>query len=194
MEIKNILIGCERSQVVTSAFLSSGLNCFSNDIDDSYGPFPEKHLKMDIFEAVQLQKWDLLIAHPPCTYLCKAQLWKCSRNNERYIQMIKAIEFIKKIWSLDIERICIENPIGCLSTMWRRPDQIIYPWWFGDKHSKDICLWLKNLPPLIATIYNTQRIPMRNHVNSRMLQADKSTIKSKFFPLVAEAFVNQWCF
>ena len=185
-----VLVGCEYSGIVSQAFRTKGHEAYSCDL--LQGKIPEFHLQMDIFEAVSLIKPNLLIAHPPCTYLCKAQLAQCNLSFPRKQEQLKAIEFVKKIFSLDIEKIAIENPIGVLSSVWQKPTQIIYPWYFGDIHSKDICLWLKNLPPLISTCYNTKRIPMQNHVNSKMSQAEKSKIKSKFFPLVAEAMANQW--
>jgi hypothetical protein len=106
--------------------------------------------------------------------------------------MHKGFEFFMKIYNSPQLHIAIENPIGALTRLFRPPDQIIYPWWFGDRHSKDICLWLKNMPPLIATVYNTKRIPVSNHVNGRMSQEQKSKIRSKFFPLVAHAMAHQW--
>lgn len=185
-----VLVACEFSGIVAKAFRVKGHEAYSCDIIP--GDIPEFHLQIDLFKAVSWLKPDLLIAHPPCTYLCKAQIWRIKNNEDRAVKMLDALWFVKQIWNLQVKHICIENPIGLLPKLIGTASQIIYPWWFGDKHSKDICLWLKNLPPLIATCYNTQRIPVSNHVNGRMSQAQKSHIKSKFFPLVADAMATQW--
>jgi hypothetical protein len=137
-------------------------------------------------------RWDLVIAHPPCTYLCKAQLFRCVPDSIYADLQKDAIDFFLAIWNSPQLCIAIENPIGALSRMFRPPDQIIYPWYFGDPHSKDICLWLKNVPPLISTCYSTRRQPVKNHTNGRMSQAQRSKIKSRFFPAIAEAMANQW--
>lgn len=185
-----VLVGCEYSGIVSQAFRLAGHESYSCDIIP--GDIPEYHFQADIFDTVSRFKPDLLIAHPPCTYLCKAQLWRCNKSPERLREQIKSVEFVKKILSLDVEKICVENPIGILSRALRPPDQIIFPWQFGDIHTKELCLWLKNLPPLIHTCYSSKRIPVANHVNSRMTQEQKSKIKSKFFPLVAAAMAAQW--
>jgi hypothetical protein len=106
--------------------------------------------------------------------------------------MSAAVEFVQALYAADIKHIAVENPIGILSRVFRKPDQIIYSNWFGDPHKKDICLWLKNLPPLICTCYNSRCQPVKNHTNGRMSQEQKSKIKSKFFPLVAKAMAHQW--
>lgn len=185
-----VLTGCEFSGIVRNAFASADFESASCDLLHSESP--GKHFQMDIFEAVKLFRPQLLIAFPPCTYLCKAQLFRCLHDNERKEKQIEAVKFVQKILSLDIPYIAIENPIGCLPRYIGNYQQLIYSDWFGDVHRKDICLWLKNLPPLIATKYNVTRKPVRNHVNGRMSQALRSKIKSKFFPSVAEAMANQW--
>ena len=133
-----------------------------------------------------------MIAHPPCTFLCKAQYHILYTSPGRWAKMLEAVEFVKKIKNLDVPKIAIENPIGILYKYIGQPTQITYSNWFGDPHKKDICLWLKNLPPLISTCYNPRKQYVGNHVNGRMSQVNKSHIKNKFFPLVAEAMAVQW--
>ena len=185
-----ILIGCEYSGIVRDAFTNLGLYATSCDIlpSESTG----KHIQGDIFEAIKSDNWDLLIAHPPCTYLCNAQLWRCSLDTIRKEQQKHASDFVNRLYNCGIQHIAIENPKGYLSNNWLTPSQIIYPYNFGDPYRKDICLWLRNLPPLISTIYNPKRKSVSNHVNSRMSQTLKSKIKSKFFHGVAEAMAVQW--
>lgn len=186
----NILICCEYSGIVRNAFAKAGHYAISCDIINSQSP--GLHIVGDCLPLLYAFKWDLVICHPPCTYLCKAQLFRCKPGTNFFLLQQLALEFFLKIWNSPQDHIVIENPIGALSRLFRPPDQIIYPWYFGDPHSKDICLWLKNVPPLIATLYNTRRQPVSNHVNGRMSKAQKSEIKSRFFPLVAEAMANQW--
>jgi hypothetical protein len=134
----------------------------------------------------------MIIAHPPCTYFAKAQIFRLWSERGRKEKMSQSLDMFLAIASAPCPRIAIENPIGVLSTIYKKPSQIIYPWMFGDPHSKDICLWLKGLPPLISTCYHFKRQPVKNHVNGRMSQALKSKIKSRFFPPVAEAMATQW--
>lgn len=185
-----ILVGCEYSGIVRDAFSALGHHAVSCDILPT--DRPGEHIQGDLFEAMKMDRWDILIAHPPCTYLCNAQLWKCEIDIDRKEKQKHAMEFVNRIYNSDIPHIAIENPKGILSTKWLAPSQIIYPWQFGDPYRKDICLWLKNLPPLISTVYSTKRKSVSNHVNGRMSQAVKSKIKSKFFPGVASAMAIQW--
>lgn len=185
-----ILIGCEYSGIVSQAFTDKGHYVLSCDLEpsDSF----HNHYQGDIFKAINFKKWDMLICFPPCTYLAKCQFQRAYTSPVRYLKSIEASEFVHRLYYSDIPMVAIENPIGMLPKLWRNYDQLIYSDWFGDVHRKDICLWLKNLPPLIATKYNVTRKPVANHTNSRMSQALKSKIKSKFFPSVAEAMATQW--
>ena len=185
-----VLVLCEYSGIVRNAFSSAGHEAYSCDLIPSISP--GNHIIGDALNVLYSQNWDLVIGHPPCTYLCKAQLFRCKPGSKYELLQQSAVDFVKSIYNSPVEHIAIENPIGALSRLFRPPDQIIYPWHFGDIHSKEICLWLKNVPPLISTLYNTKRIPVSNHVNGRMSQAQKSMIKSKFFPLVADAMATQW--
>ena len=185
-----VLVACESSGIVRDAFKNAGHNAWSCDLVAALSP--GQHFKKDCLQVLANEHFDLVIAHPPCTYLCKAQLWRCVPGSIYESLQSSALEFFLQIWNSPQERIAIENPIGALSRLFRPPDQIIYPWMFGDIHSKEICLWLKNVPPLISTCYNPKRIPVSNHTNGRMSQEQKSIIRSTFFPLVAEAMATQW--
>lgn len=165
--MKNVLIACEESQAVCIAFRKLGIDAFSCDIQECSGGFPEWHLQMDVFDAVKLKNWDLMIGFPPCTHLANAG--GCHFENKRNDGRQKeAIIFFMKLLSLDIDRIALENPVGILSSDWyinkhfpellpdlikigmpRKPDQVIHPFYFGDSVRKYTCLWLKNLPKLI---------------------------------------------
>ena len=186
----NVLIGCEYSGIVRDAFARAGHYAMSADFEPTMSP--GNHYQGDVFDIITLKKWDLFIGFPPCTYLCKAQLFKCVPGSERAKSQALAIDFVRRLLALPIEKIAIENPIGILSTVYRKPDQICYPWQFGDGYRKDICLWLKNLPPLLPTTLSPGRRSVSNHVNSRMSQALKSKIKSKFFVGIADAMASQW--
>ena len=114
------------------------------------------------------------------------------KSQERLHNRILAFEFIKELWSCSIPKIAIENPVGWLNKNWMPPSQITNPKFFGSPYSKEVCLWLKNLPPLIHTCHSPGLKKVSNHVNSRMSQAAKSKIKSKFFPEMAKEMANQW--
>lgn len=199
MELKqNIVIGCEYSNVVADAFRSQGHDVVSVDIieNDCKKLSSGQHIVGDIFEYLEYRykfgyKIDKAIFFPPCTYLCRAQA-HLLKDPERHIKHLEAIEFVRQLWSQPIEQIAIENPIGFLSTKWQKPNQITTFNNFGDPYSKDICLWLKNLPVLRSTNIVPGTRKVSNHVNSRMSQALKSKIKSKFFPGIAKAMSEQW--
>lgn len=145
-----VLVGCEFSGVVRDAFLKRGHEAYSCDLleTESSGP----HYQCDIRDVVGLG-WDLLIAFPPCTYLCSSGLHWNRRRPGRALLTEEAIEFVRFLLGLKtkINRIALENPIGCISKRIRPPDQIIQPWQFGSSASKATCLWLENLPKLKPT-------------------------------------------
>jgi site-specific DNA-cytosine methylase len=144
--MKKVLIACEESQAVTIAFRKLGFEAFSCDILPCTGGHPEWHIENDIFNVIDYG-WDLMIAHPPCTYLSVSgakHLYNKdgSPNEERYNNQRQALLFVKKIMDANIEHIAIENPISVISTKLCKPDQIVQPYWFGDSASKSTCLWL----------------------------------------------------
>lgn len=185
-----ILIACEYSGIVRDAFVKKGHDAMSCDLLNSSSP--GKHYKGDVFELLKYENFDMLIGFPPCTYLSKVQLWRCNKDISRKLLQLQAINFFKNLLNCEIEKIALENPVGILSKAVRSYDQLIHPYMFGSPYQKEICLWLKNLPLLLPTKLSPGRKSMYNHVNSRMSQAEKSHIKSKFFPEIAEAMANQW--
>lgn len=141
-----ILIGCEQSDAVRSQFEKQGFDAWSCDILPNKNE-KAKHIQGDIFEALQ-QQWDAFICFPPCTHLAiSGAPWFKKKQIDGTQQ--KAIEFFLKLTEQNIKHIAIENPIGIMSKIYRKPDQIIQPYYFGDAAQKSTCLWLKNLPLLI---------------------------------------------
>lgn len=170
-----ILVACEESQRVCMAFRQKGHEAYSCDIQDCSGGHPEWHIKGDVLDVLKpsfnlttytkninfytsdymfhyLDKWDLIIAHPPCTHLCTAgQRWFTEGRKPIKLQR-EAIAFFYKFVTADCEKIAIENPVGIMSTCYRKPDQIYNPYDFeGETECKKTCLWLKGLEPLKAT-------------------------------------------
>jgi len=202
----NVLIACEESQTVCMAFRKLGHEAYSCDLQECSGGHPEWHLQMDVFEAIKLKKWDLMVAHPECTRLTvTANKWYKPEYAERFpnihTEREQAVEFFMKIANADIPRIAIENPVGIMSTKYRKPDQIIQPWQFGDKAVKRTCLWLKGLPKLKHTnivepeyvIYNSKK-SKSGKSKYPMMWAGGHTSKdrSKTFQGIADAIADQW--
>lgn len=147
----NVLVACECSGVVREAFRAKGHNAWSCDLKPT--ELPGQHLQgdvtnfLDLFMPQGVDRWDLIIAHPDCTYLCSSGLHWNHRTPGRQELTEAAIQFAMMFENF-AEKVCTENPIGCLSTRWRKPEQIIQPYQFGHDASKATCLWLKNLSPL----------------------------------------------
>jgi hypothetical protein len=141
-----VLLACEESQAVCIEFRKLGIEAFSCDIEDCSGGYPEWHIKDDVLNVIK-QNWDLMIAFPPCTHLAVS-------GAKHFEQKIKdgrqqqGIDFFMQIVNAPINKIAIENPIGIMSNIYRKPDQIIQPYYFGDEAQKTTCLWLKNMPKL----------------------------------------------
>ena len=144
-----ILVGCEESQAVTIELRKLGHEAFSCDVMDSSGGYPQWHIQGDLLKELH-KGWDMLIAFPPCTHLAVSG----ARHFEQKIKdgrQQQGIDFFMEMINAPIDKICVENPIGIMSTKYRKPSQIIQPWMFGDKAQKSTCLWLKNLPLLVPT-------------------------------------------
>lgn len=204
-----ILVACEESQAVTKEFRKLGHQAFSCDILECSGGHPEWHLQQDVTELLK-QKWDMIIAFPPCTYLTVSGLHWNKRNPERANKTEKAIDFFMMFANADCEKIAIENPVGCISTRWRKPNQIIHPYQFGSDASKKTCLWLKGLPNLKKTEIIQPRIidgkkrwanQMDNGQNITLNEKGKvcgwnteeiKKIRSKTYPGIAKAMAEQW--
>jgi len=144
-----ILVGCEESQAVTIELRKLGHEAFSCDVMESSGGYPQWHIQGDLLKELH-KGWDMLIAFPPCTHLAVSG----ARHFEQKIKdgrQQQGIDFFMEMINAPIDKICVENPIGIMSTKYRKPDQIIQPYMFGDKAQKSTCLWLKNLPLLVPT-------------------------------------------
>jgi len=152
-----ILAACEYSGRVRQAFRDLGHDAWSCDLLESEDGSPY-HIQGDVFDAVKDQHWDMMIVFPPCTYLAVSGLHWGKRIPGRAEKTDEAVSFVQKLLNLPIERIALENPVGCISTRIRKPDQILQPYNFGEDASKKTCLWLKNLPPLTPTQYVEPRM------------------------------------
>lgn len=145
-----VLVACEESQAVTKALRALGHEAYSCDLVECTGGHPEWHITDDCLNVIRNRKWDMIIAFPPCTHLSAAGApsWKEKQSDGR---QQRAIDFVREIYNSECDLIAIENPVGKLSTSWRKPDQIIHPYHFGDPFMKRTCLWLKGLPALQHT-------------------------------------------
>jgi hypothetical protein len=224
-----VLVACEESQEVCKAFRALGHEAYSCDIQECSGGHPEWHIKMDVkwalnrtlgnwivfqtqdyeFHSVYM-KWDLIIAHPPCTYLSNAGarwLWAGHElNKERYEKGLRAKEFFMTFYNADCDRIAIENPVP--SSVYELPKytQIIQPYQFGHKATKKTCLWLKGLPALkpteIVEPYKGRKITLKNGVTRYTCWEmdcgkpfggeSRAKARSKTFPGIARAMAEQW--
>jgi hypothetical protein len=199
-----VLVACEESQVVTIAFRNKGHEAYSCDLQECSGGHPEWHILGDAIKEAYSGKYDLMIGHPPCTYLCDAAN-KHLKNPGRIEKREEAIKFFMLLWNAPIKRICLENPRGCLTKIFRPSDQIIQPFYFGDPERKHTCLWLKNLSPLFFTLINPEGIePKEWRVRKSGKKAggrygiyyhfkhNNSKERSKTFPGIAQAMADQW--
>jgi hypothetical protein len=144
-----VLVACEYSGRVRDAFIALGHDAISCDILPTDSPGP--HHQGDVLELLSRERFDLMVAHPPCTYLCSSGLHWNTRIPGRAAKTEEALAFVRALLSADIPRIALENPNGCIGTRIRRADQVIQPWQFGADASKATGLWLKNLPRLKPT-------------------------------------------
>lgn len=199
-----VLVACEESQRVCIAFRNRGHEAYSCDILPCSGGRPEWHIQDDV-RNVLTDSWDLIIAHPPCTYLTiTANRWyNVDRYGDRAIQRLRdrdeAIKFFMLFVDAPCEKIAIENPIGIMSSEYCVPDQIIQPYMFGDPYEKKTCLWLKNLLPLEPTnpvIPEPRQILKSGKTMptwySNAPKQDRAKIRSKTFPGIAKAMAEQW--
>lgn len=234
--MKNILIACEESQAVCIAFRERGFNAFSCDILECSGGHPEWHFHQDVFGIIENkggklengteyflpegEEWDLMVAHPPCTYLSvsgarwmyhpdDAHLPVSERREHpnhlgRRQQQKEAIEFFLKLANTDIKHWAIENPVGVMNSHFRKPDQTVQPFWFGDSASKKTCLWLHDLPPLVPTnivdpgervvLSSGRSLPKwySDSFNTRISTEERRKLRSKTFHGFAQAIAEQW--
>lgn len=216
-----VLVACEESQEVCKAFREKGHEAFSCDIQECSGGHPEWHIQGDVLPLLngncefktadshthtQVGRWNLIIAHPPCTDLAVSGARWFPEKQKDFRQQ-KACVFFMQMALADCDRIAVENPIGIMSSVFRKPDQIIQPFQFGEKARKATCLWLKGLAPLRPTnIVSPGEIDKNGFVVGGALQMardengkiipwnDPRTAKarSKTFPGIAKAMANQW--
>lgn len=194
----DIIVGCEESQAVTIELRALGHNAFSCDLIDCSGGHPEWHLKMDVFSALRLRRWGGGIFFPTCTFLCSSGLHWNTRVPGRKAKTDAAVGFATRLFNCDLEKVALENPVGCLSTRFMRPTQIIQPWQFGHPESKATCLWLKGLPELkptrILPLPPSGRWANQTPSGQNRLgpSADRAKIRSKTYPGIARAMAQQW--
>lgn len=228
-----VLIACEESQAVTNEFRKLGHEAYSCDIQTCSGGHPEWHYNSDIFDIIDnkggvlqngkdqfVNEWDLMIAHPPCTYLSvSGAKWYYHPDDnllpiedrrphpkfpDRAELREEAVDFFLKLANASIKRIAVENPVSIISTRWRKPNQIVQPYMFGDEATKTTCLWLKNLPPLLPTeiVGRGERIKFKSGKSQPKWYSDalskarsaeeRRRLRSKTFPGIARAMAEQW--
>lgn len=219
----NVLVACEESQAVCKEFRALGHEAYSCDIEQCSGGHPEWHIQEDVSRLVNgncffrtsdgtrhniTGKWDIIIAFPPCTYLTVTgnRWFNVDKYGERALKRIeereKAVAFFMLFVNADCPRIAIENPVGVMSTRYRKPDQIINPFEFGDPYEKRTCLWLINLPLLQAT--DIVKVPPRKVFDSEktmpawyadlwaLPKDERAKLRSKTFTGIAKAMAEQW--
>lgn len=218
----NVLIACEESQRVCTAFREKGHRAFSCDILECSGGHPEWHIKGDVLPLLnghceftlqngqtdrQTDRWDLIIAHPPCTDLCvSGARWFAEKQKD--LRQQKAVAFFMHFVLANCDRICIENPIGIMSNVYQKPSQIIQPWWFGDNYSKSTCLWLKGLEPLKPETTEQPEIEFVEWADAKtgkkkrqdkfsadalkLPPEERARLRSQTFPGIARAMSEQW--
>lgn len=211
-----VLIACEESQTVCKAFRELGHEAYSCDIQECSGNRPEWHIKGDCvpllgghcsFETMDgtkheiADKWDLIIAHPPCTHLASSGA-RWFREKQQSLEQQKACVFFMRFVLADCEHIAVENPVGIMSTVYQKPTQIIQPFEYGDPHRKATCLWLKGLKPLKPTnIVEPEIIRYTRHNGKATTfdsdyiagpSADRAKKRSKTYQGIAEAMAEQW--
>lgn len=201
-----VLVACEFSGAVRDAFRNLGHDAWSCDLEDveAGGEWSNYHLYGDVRWFLngeggpEAAPWDLMIAFPPCTYLCSSGLHWNTRRPGRAQQTNAALEFVRDLLAAPIPRIAVENPIGCISTRIRKPDQIIQPWQFGDDASKATCLWLVGLQPLEPTkiLPGGKQARRSNQTPSGQNKlgpsADRAAKRSTTYPGIAAAMAKQW--
>lgn len=190
-----ILVACEYSGRVRDAFIAAGHDAMSCDLlpTDAGGP----HYQGDVFDIIN-DGWDLMVAHPPCTYLSVSGMHWTTRGLRDPQLTEDALAFVQRLMRAPVARIAVENPISVISSRIRKPDQIIQPWWFGHDASKKTCLWLKNLPLLTPTdmLPGDAKTRRGNQTasgqNNLPPSADRWKLRSETFAGIAQAMAGQW--
>ena len=194
-----VLVACEYSGAVRDAFIRAGHYAASCDLLPSESPLGD-HYQCNVLDIID-HGWDLMVAHPPCTYLSSSGLHWNKRRPEREQMTKYALQFVSQLMEVNIPRIAIENPIGCISTKIRKPDQIIKPYQFGHDASKNTCLWLKGLPLLRPTQLVEPRLvngkprwanQTDSGQNKLTPSPDRWKIRSETYAGIAKAMAEQW--
>lgn len=199
--MKRVLVACEESQAVTNAFRELGHEAYSCDILDCSGGYPEWHIKGDAIKEAYSGKYSMMIAFPPCTHLATSGArWFKEKQKDGRQQY--GIDFFMKLINAPIDRIAVENPVGIMSTKYRKPNQIIQPYEFGDPYEKRTCLWLKNLSELQPTkivdpaprikFDSGKTMPAWYSDAWKLSKEERSKVRSKTFLGIAEAMAKQW--
>jgi len=193
-----VLVACEYSGTVRDAFLAAGHDAMSCDLLPTDVPGP--HYQGDVRDVLD-DDWDLMVAHPPCTYLSVSGMHWTARGLRDPQLTEDALDFVRLLMNAPIDHVAIENPISVISSRIRKPDQIIHPWMFGHDASKATCLWLKGLPRLTPTQHVEPRIVngkkrWANQTDSGQNRLppseDRWKIRSETYPGIAEAMADQW--
>lgn len=205
-----VLIACEESQEVCKAFRALGHEAYSCDIQEPSGGHPEWHILGDAIPVLQggqvytmdgqmheVGRWDLLIAHPPCTHLSVSGARWFAEGKKPLSLREEAVAFFMRFTNADVPRIAVENPVSVMSSLYRKPDQIIHPWQFGHPTEKTTCLWTKNLPKLHETENVKEEflsLPkgQRNALHWLSPGPERAKLRSKTFPGIAKAMAEQW--
>lgn len=202
-----ILVACEESQRVCKEFRRKGHEAYSCDLLPCGGGHPEWHLQTDVTELLKME-WDMVLAFPPCTHLAVSGAW-CFKEKQRDGRQQMGIGFFLQFTALDhVPFVAIENPIGIMSNIYRKPDQIIQPWMFGDNEEKSTCLWLKGLKPLQPEITEKPEIDYHEWIDKRtgkpkrqakwiadarsLSPSERAMVRSKTFKGIAKAMADQW--
>ena len=195
-----ILVACEESQAVTKRLRVLGHEAYSCDIQECSGGHPEWHIFGDVVPELE-KHWDMLIAFPPCTDLAvSGAAWFEQKRKDGRQQA--SIDFFMLFANANCERIAIENPVGIMSSQWRKPDQIIQPYWFGDEAQKTTCLWLKGLPKLEPTkmvgkgefiTHKSGKTKPKWFADAfKLSPSERRKVRSKTFDGIAQAMAEQW--
>lgn len=219
------LVGCEESQAITIALREKGIQAFSCDLKECSGGHPEWHIQCDVFKVIEggmfmcqngnmidVVKWDAAMFHPDCTYLTvTANKWLKDQPARKSGALVgqarrdardQAIDFFKRLYNCSIPIIAMENPVGCISSEFMKPTQIVQPYQFGHPEPKKTCLWLRGLPKLVATDHvepeycvskSGKRMPTwYMYADKSKGQAHRAELRSKTFPGMAKAMADQW--
>jgi hypothetical protein len=197
---KKVLIACEESQAITIEFRKLGIEACSCDLLPCSGEHKEWHYQEDVLPLLDCD-WDLIIAFPPCTHLAVSGAAWFAKKRENG-QQKEGIDFFMKFANAKCKRIAIENPVGIMSSVWRKPDQIIQPFQFGEPFSKKTCLWLKGLPKLEPTniVDRGEQVKFKSGKSMPKWYADafklppkeRAILRSKTFHGIAKAMAEQW--